>query len=103
MNAMHLSGLEEVDALSITLVGYTRPDGSIFVSSPDLPIFAAVGQGEEEALNNALDLLHPYLEANFPEYVDLKRVRRAGPEDESFLPAHVIAYREGEHDGHSAQ
>ena len=103
MNAMHLSEIEEVDALSITLVGYTRPDGSIFVSSPDLPIFAAVGDGEEEALNNALDLLHPYLEANFPKYVDLKRVRRAGPEDETFFPAHVIAYSEGVYVGRQAR
>ncbi len=76
MNAMHISEIEEVDALSITLEGRERPDGSVFISSPDLPIFAAVGSCEEEALNNAFELLAPYLEANYPEYVDLKRVRQ---------------------------
>jgi predicted RNase H-like HicB family nuclease len=101
MNDMHLASLEEVDALSITLEGTQRADGSIFVCSPDLPIFAAVGESEQAALNNALDLLIPYLEANYPDYVDLKRVRRAGPEEESYLPAHVIAYRGGENAGHA--
>ena len=95
--------IQEMDAISITLIGENRRDGSVFIHSPELPIFSAVGANEEAALESAMALLGPYLEANVPDYVDLRKLRGIpqawGEVPESILPAHVIACRGGGHDG----
>jgi hypothetical protein len=102
------SHIQELDAISITLLGEARSDGSVLVRSPDLPLFSAVGGCEREALDNAMSMLGPYLAANVPDYVDLRKLRPApqalgGEELESLLPAHVIACRGAGNDGHRSQ
>ncbi len=98
-----MTAFDELDAISITLEGKCRPDGLFFVSSSELPFFSAVGRDEQEALDNTIKILGPYLEANIPEYVDFKRVKDAsdvmyGSDDHKLFPAHMIAMR-GEHVG----
>ena len=95
-----MNAFDELDAISITLEGKRRADSSFFVSSSELPFFSAVGQNEQEALDNTIKILGPYLEANIPDYVDFKRVRDAsdvmyGSDDHKLFPAHMIAMRGG--------
>ncbi|MCB2060060.1 MAG: hypothetical protein R3E09_02500 [Novosphingobium sp.] len=99
-------GLQELDAIAITLQGEKRSDGSVFISSPELPMFSAVGCDEKDALDNAVNLLVPYLEANVPDYVDLKRLRGAADTQshaDFCLPAHIIAFRGSGNDGYENQ
>jgi predicted RNase H-like HicB family nuclease len=95
-----MQDFDELDAISITLEGKQRADGSFFVTSSELPFFSAVGHDEQDALDNTIKILGPYLEANIPDYVDFKRVRDAsdvlyGEEDHKLFPAHMIAMRGG--------
>jgi hypothetical protein len=98
-----IANVRDMDAICITLLGEERSDGSVFVKSPDLPVFSAVGGDERVAFDNAMALLGPYLQANVPDYVDLRRLSGSLHEgDEPLLPAHIIACRGGDRAGHSA-
>jgi hypothetical protein len=105
MNTHTMEKIEDLDAICITLHGEERPDGSVFIKSPDLTLFSAVGRNEADALDNAMSLLVPYLEANIPDYVDLRRLRSpaqaSNEAQEHLLPAKFLAKREGAHEGHS--
>ena len=100
------AAVRDLDAICITLLGEERSDGSVFIHSPELPIFSAVGASEQQALDAAMALLGPYLEANVPDYVDLRKLRGVpealGVAPESILPAHVIACRGSGDDGHNS-
>lgn len=79
----------------IQLIGDRRSDGSVCVSSNDLPMFCVVGEDDRTALGLALSLLPEYLKANVPEFVDLRAVHNAtaffSSKEEQVLPTHVIA------------
>lgn len=80
----------------ITLQGERRADGSVFIKSPELPLFSVVGDNEQDALSNALRILPEYLRANVPDYVDLREIQSASEMFSAAVPsdalaAHVIA------------
>lgn len=82
--------------IHITLIGRERADGSVFIESPDLPMFTAVGKDEESALNVAMSILPEYLRRNVPDYVELeltsaRSAYQALAGTERCLPAHIIA------------
>jgi len=94
----------EMDEYIIEMKGEKRADGSVFISSPDLPMFSAIGHDEKDALDTALRILKDYLKANVPEFVQLRVVRpgneiiswsAASDSSSSVLPAHVIATMRG--------
>lgn len=91
-----------MDELAIKLIGEHRPDGSVCVSSPDLPLFCVVGKNEAAALDLAMKILPEYLKANVPQFVSLrpiasarKAIKPASPESAGILPAHIIALTKG--------
>lgn len=87
--------MDDQNQYFIELKGEIREDGSVFVCSPDLPLFSVIGASEQDAFNNAMKILPEYLRANVPDFVELRAVSRAGqlfsPKHASALPAHVIA------------
>jgi hypothetical protein len=91
-----------MDELAIKLIGEHRPDGSVCVSSPDLPLFCIIGANESDALDLAMKILPEYLKANVPQFVALKPIPSAmkaispvPSENTGILPAHIIALRKG--------
>jgi hypothetical protein len=88
----------------IEMVGEKRSDGSVLISSPELPMFSAIGENEKRALEIALRVLEEYLAANVPDFVQLRVVPPASEiiswsttsdSSSSMLPAHVIATMKG--------
>jgi hypothetical protein len=76
-----------------------RSDGSVMITSGDLPLFSVVGKNASEALTLVLELLPEYLTANVPEFVKL---RQASSIDSVMLnkgspsvPKYMIAELEG--------
>ena len=68
------------------------------IRSDDLPFFCVVGDGEEEALQLAMEFLPDYLKANVPEYVDIRKVRstlNAISHRDNILPAHIVVSTSG--------
>lgn len=82
----------------IELIGKRRSDGTVCITSNDIPLFSVVGDSEEGALELALRLLPHYLKANVPEFVELRPVGNASQlfsnRSVDVLPAHVIARTE---------
>lgn len=80
---------------SIELKGETREDGSVHLTSPDLPLFCVTGESARAALDLAMRLLPSYLKFNVPEFVDLRPIPSAtellSSKGAAVLPAHVIA------------
>lgn len=88
----------------IEMRGVTRSDGSVFVTSPELPMFSVIGKSEQEAFDLAIAKLNDYLEHNVPEFVELRVVpagtniiphRSSSDSSSPVLPAHVIATTRG--------
>lgn len=83
--------------LMIRLNAETRSDGSVFVESPDLPLFTAIGRNQKEAHELVMKLLPEYLRLNVPDFVDIRSIKSAttriisGKQEEHLLPAALIA------------
>jgi predicted RNase H-like HicB family nuclease len=89
----------------IRLEGVSREDGSVFITSPDIKLFSAVGQNEEEAVDAAVSILAMLIEDKW-EIVEHLRRRPASAlqglgesHTDQILPAHVIAMVSGERHG----
>ncbi len=84
-----------VKQIVIPLVAARRPDGSVGVTSPNVPIFYVVGADEASALDNAVRILREHLERNSGYKV--RRIRLADdsrelfPEMKTTGPAHAVA------------
>jgi len=86
------------DQYLIELNGERRDDGTVFIVSPDLPLFSVIGHNEQAAIDHAMKVLPEYLKANVPDFVELRELHHAQralgiltEKAASPLPAHVIA------------
>ncbi len=88
----------------IELTGTAREDGSVVMTSQDLPMFSVVGSDEKNALAVALQILPEYLRANVPQFVDIRPVANVGElmgkRHAVRSPTHVIATFDRGNDAH---
>lgn len=79
----------------ITLVGEERGDGSVYIHSPDVPLFHVVAPQSDDWLDWVEPILKDHLELNTGGSVKLKRVpswaETFGTEPPIHLPAHILA------------
>lgn len=80
-----------METYGIDLIGERHGDGSVSITSPDLPLFCVIGKNSRDALEIAMKVLPEYLKANVPDFVELRTIPSA---TELFGAKKVDAVRE---------
>lgn len=94
--------------VSITLEGDPRPDGSVYVHSPNVPLFHVVAPSISGWVEWALPILKDHVERNLGVVVQMRHVPAmegfgGGQKEYPALPAHVIAEMTGDNGDHRSR